>query len=101
MVCDGAAGSRLRGVPGRPPTISGGTERAFALGRGGSSRGAEVGAAEAARVPRRWLLGEPDLVVSMTSPFEMPVEGPDVFRNFQVPLECFPSAEVGHFRGLI
>src|SRR5205814_1925594 len=33
-----------------------------------------------------WQLGPPDLVVSMNEPFEVPAYGPDVYRNFVVPL---------------
>jgi hypothetical protein len=33
-----------------------------------------------------WQLGEPDLVVSMKEAFEVPAEGPDVYRNFVLPL---------------
>lgn len=33
-----------------------------------------------------WQLGEPDLVVAMTVPFELPAEGPDIFRNFVLPV---------------
>jgi tetratricopeptide (TPR) repeat protein len=33
-----------------------------------------------------WELGEPDLVLKM-DPYELPPEGPDVFRNFVVPIE--------------
>ena len=33
-----------------------------------------------------WQLGEPDLVVRMNEPFEVPAEGPDVFRNFAIKL---------------
>jgi hypothetical protein len=33
-----------------------------------------------------WQLGAPDLVVSMTEPFDVPAYGPDVYRNFVVPL---------------
>ncbi len=33
-----------------------------------------------------WALGEPDLVVVMPVPFELSAEGPDVFRNFVIPL---------------
>src|SRR5215831_17585536 len=29
-----------------------------------------------------WQLGQPDLVVRMNEPFEIPASGPDVFRNF-------------------
>lgn len=34
-----------------------------------------------------WQLGPPDLVVSMSEPFEVPAYGPDVYRNFVVPLD--------------
>ena len=33
-----------------------------------------------------WQLGEPDLIVRMEAPFEIPADGPDVFRNFAIPL---------------
>ena len=33
-----------------------------------------------------WLLGEPDLVVSMPAGFEVPAGGPDIYRNFVVPV---------------
>jgi tetratricopeptide (TPR) repeat protein len=32
-----------------------------------------------------WQLGEPDLILKMSEPFEMPAEGTDVFRNFIIP----------------
>ena len=41
-----------------------------------------------------WQLGEPDLIVRMEAPFEIPADGPDVFRNFAIPLNvirCFFS----------
>jgi hypothetical protein len=33
-----------------------------------------------------WQLGVPDLVVSMPIPFGVPADGPDVFRNFVLPI---------------
>jgi hypothetical protein len=33
-----------------------------------------------------WQLGQPDLIVRMPEPFEIPADGPDVFRNFAIPL---------------
>ena len=33
-----------------------------------------------------WQLGEPDLIVHMEAPFEIPADGPDVFRNFAIQL---------------
>lgn len=32
--------------------------------------------------PDGWLLGEPDLVLTMEEPFTVPADGPDVYRNF-------------------
>jgi EF hand len=34
-----------------------------------------------------WQLGEPDLVVKMTEPFEVPASGRDLYRNFTVPVD--------------
>jgi len=34
-----------------------------------------------------WQLGEPDLIVKMATPFEVPAEGPDIYRNFVLPLD--------------
>lgn len=36
--------------------------------------------------PSGWQLGEPDLIVSMPKAFDVPADGPDVYRNFVVPL---------------
>jgi mono/diheme cytochrome c family protein len=36
--------------------------------------------------PDGWQLGEPDLVVKMPAAFEVPAGGPDVYRNFVLPL---------------
>jgi hypothetical protein len=33
-----------------------------------------------------WQLGKPDLVLKMNEPFELPPDGPDVFRNFAIKL---------------
>ncbi len=34
-----------------------------------------------------WQLGEPDLVVSMKAGYQVPADGPDIYRNFVIPLE--------------
>lgn len=34
-----------------------------------------------------WQLGEPDLVVKMATAYEVPAEGPDIYRNFVLPLD--------------
>jgi mono/diheme cytochrome c family protein len=36
--------------------------------------------------PDGWQLGEPDLVVTMPEPFEVPASGRDIYRNFVLPL---------------
>jgi mono/diheme cytochrome c family protein len=38
------------------------------------------------RFTEGWQLGPPDLTVSMSEAFEVPARGPDVYRNFVVPL---------------
>lgn len=35
--------------------------------------------------PGGWQLGEPDLVVQMPEAYELPADGPDVYRNFVIP----------------
>jgi hypothetical protein len=37
--------------------------------------------------PIGWSLGEPDLIVKMKEPFTVPADGPDIYRNFVIPLE--------------
>ncbi|MEM1294704.1 MAG: hypothetical protein AAGH89_05020 [Verrucomicrobiota bacterium] len=37
--------------------------------------------------PDGWSLGEPDLVVSMKEAYEVPAEGPDIYRNFALGLD--------------
>ena len=36
--------------------------------------------------PADWQLGQPDLVVRMSEPYELGPDGPDVYRNFVLPL---------------
>lgn len=33
-----------------------------------------------------WQLGQPDLIVQMSEEFEVPADGPDLYRNFAIPL---------------
>lgn len=33
-----------------------------------------------------WQLGDPDLVLTLPQPFSLPADGPDVFRNFVLPI---------------
>ncbi|HQZ28084.1 MAG TPA: hypothetical protein PK648_08045, partial [Verrucomicrobiales bacterium] len=34
-----------------------------------------------------WQLGKPDLIVTMAEAYEVPAEGPDIYRNFVLPLD--------------
>src|SRR5262249_14457807 len=33
-----------------------------------------------------WLIGKPDLVITMPKPYSLPAEGRDVYRNFVIPI---------------
>ena len=35
--------------------------------------------------PEGWTLGEPDLILTMDQAYELPAEGPDIYRNFVLP----------------
>jgi Flp pilus assembly protein TadD len=61
--------------------------------------------------PTGWRLGTPDLVVTMPEPYTLPSDGPDVFRNFVLPvpidgtkyvagLEFRPNNQVVHHANL-
>jgi hypothetical protein len=39
------------------------------------------------RFTEGWKLGQPDIVVTMPSAYEIPAEGPDIYRNFVLPIE--------------
>jgi mono/diheme cytochrome c family protein len=38
------------------------------------------------RFPEGWQLGKPDIVLTMTEPFDVPASGPDIYRNFTIPM---------------
>jgi mono/diheme cytochrome c family protein len=38
-----------------------------------------------------WKLGEPDIVLTMDQPYEVPADGPDVYRNFVLSLSVPPG----------
>ena len=40
-----------------------------------------------------WYLGEPDVVVQMPEPFNIPAEGPDIYINFVVSLDEIPEGK--------
>jgi mono/diheme cytochrome c family protein len=44
-----------------------------------------------------WFLGQPDLVVRLPEPYELPADGPDVYRNFVIPI---PTDREHHVRAL-
>ena len=39
------------------------------------------------RFTEGWKLGQPDIVVNMPTAYEIPAEGPDIYRNFVLPLD--------------
>ena len=41
-----------------------------------------------------WTLGEPDLVVEMAEPYELPATGPDIYRYFVIPIELLNETAV-------
>jgi hypothetical protein len=40
-----------------------------------------------------WILGDPDLIVTMPEPFTVPAEGPDIYINFVVPVPEVPEGK--------
>jgi hypothetical protein len=38
------------------------------------------------KFPEGWQLGTPDLVVKMSDAYKVPADGPDIYRNFAIPL---------------
>lgn len=55
--------------------------------RAGRPRGDEDDLPPAPRFAAGWQLGEPDLVVRLAEPFTVPADGPDILRNFVIPLD--------------
>jgi tetratricopeptide (TPR) repeat protein len=47
--------------------------------------------------PEGWQLGQPDLVVELPEPYTLPESGPDVFRNFVIPI---PLESKRYVRGM-
>ena len=39
------------------------------------------------RFPEGWQLGKPDLVLTMQQAFDLPASGPDIYRNFTIPMD--------------
>ena len=66
------------------------SDRQITLLASWSENGARLGDANdtmpaPARSPSKWRLGEPDLVLSMTEPFQVPADGDDIYRYFVIP----------------
>ena len=55
--------------------------------KGGMKEGDPKKAPKPPVFPAGWQLGKPDLVVTMTEGFEVPAGGPDIYRNFVVPMK--------------
>ncbi len=45
-----------------------------------------------------WRLGEPDIVLQMAEPFNVPADGPDIYRNFVIPMPELPDGQ--YLRGV-
>lgn len=52
----------------------------------GTARGDAAALPPAPRWPDKWQLGQPDLVITMPEPYNLPADGLDVFRNFVIPI---------------
>lgn len=53
----------------------------------GKPEGDPTTAPEMPNFPEGWQLGEPDLVITMAEAYEVPADGPDIYRNFVLPLD--------------
>ncbi|HWF08469.1 MAG TPA: hypothetical protein VG297_08390, partial [Bryobacteraceae bacterium] len=52
----------------------------------GNSRGNPKDASAPPKFASGWMLGEPDLIVEMPAAYNVPADGPDIYRNMAVPL---------------
>jgi tetratricopeptide (TPR) repeat protein len=57
-----------------------------AWARGGAVEGDAAVLPPQPQFPTGWQLGEPDLIVEMPTAFTLAAEGPDIFRNFVLPI---------------
>lgn len=53
----------------------------------GAPEGDPADAPPAPKFAEGWQLGEPDMIVAMPEEFEIPADGPDIFRVFVMPLD--------------
>ncbi len=63
----------------------------------GAPEGEKVTSSSAREWPEGWQIREPDLVIEMKEAFEVPAGGPDVYRNFVIPI---PIEESRYVRGM-
>jgi tetratricopeptide (TPR) repeat protein/mono/diheme cytochrome c family protein len=49
------------------------------------------------KFPEGWGLGQPDLVITMAEPYTLPAGGPDVLRNFVIPI---PLKQMRYVKGV-
>jgi Flp pilus assembly protein TadD len=63
----------------------------------GASEGAASDLPPTPQWAEGWLLGQPDLVITMPQPYALPAEGRDVYRNFVLPI---PVAGRKHVRAV-
>ena len=57
----------------------------------GAPQGDPARTPAAPRFTEGWQLGQPDLVVTLPEPFQLPADGRDVYRNFVIPLPPGPA----------
>jgi thiol-disulfide isomerase/thioredoxin len=62
-------------------------ERITTWVRNGAPRGNPADLPPAPRFVAGWQLGKPDFVVTMPDEYEIPADGPDIYRNFVIPTE--------------
>ena len=53
----------------------------------GKPEGDPAKAQEPPKFPQGWQTGEPDLILTMAEAFPVPADGPDIYRNFVLPLD--------------
>ncbi len=63
----------------------------------GAAEGEPAAASPMTHSHGEWRLGEPDAVVSMPEPYELRADGPDVFRNFVLPI---PTSGIRYVKAL-
>jgi hypothetical protein len=55
--------------------------------RSGQVEGNQADLPPTPKFPEGWILGQPDLIITMPQAYEIPAEGADIYRNFVIPAE--------------